>query len=667
MENSNYKKKYLKYKLKYIKEKEKIDNNYKQLGGILTYNCSRFYNNNNDYCFESRDEMIDFLRILVKSTKWNNTVLAELANIDFDIDRYEELPELVKLVLNIKPKPAHLLEMLLPKKTVDYLRKLLVGDVNTLTYVEYLTSVTIKQSINADVLQACVEILYLSPDIQDISEANMWKNLSKLIEFISCLLSSPEIKYLLGSNYEELLQNIENLPVKFVVLDDLILYKTNVKQLYPDDTQISLGSTPIYNNFILKDFFMSSNTYNCIPPSALLLLSVKLNPNINNIDNYYNILFRNLLQYYRVECGYTTQRQQIHKMANDFNNERITLLRREDSVLLDRAITTLLSQEDEEINIESQGRPNERSREEDVGEETPYFVEQLERPIQSVQPVRIVEQELPDITDYTTVFRKINLQYKKLIEDVQDKAVNLSVYLSRLNILARLDKTKRIRWLETEIDRLTKKRDDYISRLPKASNQKRFMVLPSEHDTLMNKIREKNTRIRNYSEELDLLKRQESEASENKINYILSKIIILIGVGIDDMERDICTGSSASNITWRTFNTLLKITEGNLFRIINFTASNKLVSIILQYVTPYSTYLPINFNTYLHERLDMNPEQKISFDRKYQEFEINLFTEFVHTDGYYYVNLKPNGVSERITNALTPPPIILNRIVNIVG
>lgn len=161
MENSYYKNKYLKYKLKYVKEKEKIDNRCKQIGGILTYNCSKFYNNNNDYCFQTRYQFIDFLRILVKSSKWNNTVLAELANIDFDIDRYEELPELVKLVLNIKPKPAHILEMLLPIKTVDYLRKLLVGDVSTLTYVEYLTSVTIKQSINADVLQACVEILYL--------------------------------------------------------------------------------------------------------------------------------------------------------------------------------------------------------------------------------------------------------------------------------------------------------------------------------------------------------------------------------------------------------------------------------------------------------------------------------------------------------------------------
>ncbi len=636
MSEELYKEKYLKYKEKYLTLKNeseiRISN---QIGGILTYNCNSFYKNVDSYCYNTNILMQrELTSILRTSNEWDNTVLYELEKIDFDIKRINELPEVVKLILNIKPKPSHLLEMILPKNFVELIRKVLLYERSRQTTIEYALSISIKKSFNPELLQYLEKIVCLNP-AEINPEINSWIALNKLLEFISCLLNNREFKILFKSTYNTAIKNIKELPIEFELLNKIIEYPNYINNIYdPRDITTIDGVSLNYNNFLLMDFFSERNISNVLPPSALLLLSIKINEDINKRDNYYNDLLRKLLGYLRVECGYVERTPSLNAQTIEFNAEPIVGITTEDGVLLDTALNTIIT-----------------------------------NPVNQIDPTLNLINE---VHNNLTILQKMSLMYNGILDNFNRSLTtsrdNLKNYLRRFNVLNRQNREERIVWLETEVRRLQKKIKAYQEELPAKSTTKLFGLIKSESDVITDKIKDKLTRVNQYNEEIRLLKGDIQHTNNSKINYILSKIIFVIGIGLNDLDKDICNaGRPASNIAWRTFDKLLKINEANIFKIIALTNSNILINLILQYVTAYSTFLPLDFKSYFYIKLNMNADQINTFNRKYQEFENNIYQNFIHDDGYYYNNIKQDGTTEKITNALTPPGELLNTISNIVN
>jgi len=629
-----------KYVIKYANNANKINNSGGGLFDILS--CSRYYNDES-YCFNNFADLKRFLinvsgkpsngdtlknwpNGLNTESNYKGTILDELIKIDFNMARFLELPQLVQLLLNIKPKPSHLLEFLIPKETFEYCKNIIMVTENNPN--PYLRSI-IQNAIDPKVLTSIQEILGLLPQEANL---NSWDALTKLLEFISCLCDSTILLGILAKIKIDLINStkeiLKNQPIQIVLLDD-ILYKPNsrvIKNIYTGAvTKQNISNS--YSNFVLRDFFdPSKNTNFVLPPSALLLLSIKLNDIINIKGNYYNDLFRYLLQNSGYQCDYRAQTTNETEINNYLESQQIRL-EPTDSNLIDSALIQIVN--GNSTNEEEQSKKS--------------------------------------------LLNEIGKNYKNMISSVknlvgQNKTLS-SAFDSVSNLLTiNTDKEKRIQFLEGRITHYNSKIANLNAEKRTASTTKRFGS--SDADKIQEKIKAQITKLNTVQVELDSLKQSKSmsqaalAAKDAKLNLILKNILLLVGLGLEKIDVDLCTLSGVSgNINWRTFDKLLKIFDGKIFKFINFSSSKTLTNLILQYVAPYTTYLPFDIKTFLYSKLKLDTPQKIqAFNNLYNAYETKLYQDFIHDDGFYYSELNDNGSKNNY--ALFPPSKLLNEIKN---
>ena len=348
--DSNYKYKYLKYKKKYIELKLLKQNTDIQNGGIITelYNkvidlttCRQYYNEPSKYKFPDLKSFKDFFNNFYISNQelYKGTILQELIKIDFNIQRYDELPELIKVILSIKLQSSHLLEYLLSKEYVELIKSIFNGfssikisqndslnqsqtflqkTKSTLySSIQSLLFNTIKimvQQIDKKVLDSIKTILKINSE--DI-EINEWDALSKLLEFFCCFINGTSITAIDTILYtnskksiaEQFRDKLNNQSVQIVFLNQLaddIKIRKKINDIYNfvPDSNNSEENTDYYKNFTLKDFFdpnLNINFY--LPPIVLLFLSMKLNPIINDNTNSNNIMLRTILTKFDYICN----------------------------------------------------------------------------------------------------------------------------------------------------------------------------------------------------------------------------------------------------------------------------------------------------------------------------------------------------------------------------
>lgn len=101
--------------------------------------------------------------------------------------------------------------------------------------------------------------------------------------------------------------------------------------------------------------------------------------------------------------------------------------------------------------------------------------------------------------------------------------------------------------------------------------------------------------------------------------------------------------------------------NGKLFRILNFSSSKTLTNTLIQYVVPYSIYLPLDIRAYFYDKLKLDTPEKIAqFDKLYDEYERRIYQNFIHEDGFYYTEPLPDGKLN--IYALFLPVKLLNEI-----
>lgn len=337
----DYKNKYLKYKKKYIhlkflQQNTDIQNGGNSITGI--YNtivnlttCRQYYNEPNKYKFENFKSLKDFLNNFYMNNQqlYKETILGELKKIDFNIERYDELPELVKVILIIKLQSSHLLEYLLSKEYVELIKSILdesysikefKNESSIYTSIKSLLFTAIRsmiQQIDKKVLDSIKTILKLN---SQNTEVNDWDALTKLLEFFCCFINGTSISaidtilYSFGKKtiVEQFREKINNQAIQILFLNQLtddknIRIKINdIYNIVPESI-ISQENTDYYKNFTLKDFLdpnLNANFY--LPPIILLFLSIKLNPIINNSDNSLNKMLRTVLTKFDYNCNIST-------------------------------------------------------------------------------------------------------------------------------------------------------------------------------------------------------------------------------------------------------------------------------------------------------------------------------------------------------------------------
>ena len=346
--------KYLKYKKKYLDLKNK-----KKLGGGLS--CMEYYGNGNSYSFENFNGIINFLKDFSGSNRnwengnntssnYENTILHELIKINFDMTRINELPELVKLILNIKIKPGHILEFTCTKETSEYYKSIITNTYNGSRLSSgYLITNIINSGIDQSVILAIQEILAILPEEKKSNSTNTWDSLTKLLEFIGCMLDSKALNYFVSDKIESFKSTLREQIIQIVFLEDIVYSESRRKfKNFYNGTKNSNTSNISYSDFLLKDFMSSVKNEMCIlPPSVLLLLSIKLNPSINNPTNYYNLQLKNLLKYTRNECKNEITNVIVEKEIEKYINEsQITELTPNDSLLIDSALLSMSNSSD---------------------------------------------------------------------------------------------------------------------------------------------------------------------------------------------------------------------------------------------------------------------------------------------------------------------------------
>ncbi len=704
----SYEKKYLKYKKKYIDLKEQIDfnkknyNNIEQLGSgwfdLESYfpipSCKDYYANSNEYKLNNFNNIKELLiKLSGKNNNWDNlsnnksnyqnTILDELIKIDFDVNkRFDELPELVKLLLHIKPKPAHLLQMILYKPTCDHIINVLNNNVDfKITSLDYsnpkflywILSKVIYKGIDPNVIYAVREILDLLTDDEKekSKKTNTWDSLTKLAEFVGCLSDSmfldenlewinsmPEIfpkdkikKYIFPyiSSYKNYLRTLfDTLIVQITLLEDILLFtkeRRNLKNLYKNTKGESIlatnGNFTInYQDFVLKDFFdTTKNTSFFLPPSVILLLSIKLNPIINTKDYYINVKLRGLLDYLRYQCfidvtvSNSSDENNITKALENYNSEdKKTVLDNEieDSKLIDKALEPI-----------SNGT----------------FVN-------TTKQVVLPNDSKPTIVDDTNLedkmsfFEKIGSGYKNFYNQIKNsltpsKPINISSILSLKSFnLFNTDPIKRKEHLENKIKKL-KKENEELSKEPKKgflNDIVKFITTSPE-----NKIKNNLEIIKKAEQELKVINAPNNH--NEKVGFILANILSLSGIGLNELSNDICKPEK-SEIKFSTFDKLLKILDSNLFKAVRFANSKLLMDTLFQYITPYTTYLPFDFKTYFYTKLKITTQaDKDKFNSTYQQYEILIFANFVHEFQFYYLENNEANIW-----ALFPPAELLNSI-----
>lgn len=637
----NYQDKYLKYKNKYLvlkKEVEDENNLIIEQNGGLFVSCGDYYNDPNLYRFNNKNEMYSFLiNLSGMNNNWSNlpntasdyknTLLYELIQIDFDVNnRFDELPELVKLLLHIRPKPAHLLQMCCLKETADFytsvLRNTYEGGITTAGY--YLTS-AIHSSINKNVIEAVEQILDLLPESEN---TNTWDSLTKVLEFLSCISDSAIFTNTLFSSITGRLLNslkdsFNNLIIQIVFLEDIVLYNKNrrkFRELYKNHTTDNSNEnhSKLYNNFVLKDFFdPSKNTINILPPSLLLLLSIKLNPIINKSTNAYNKSFRSFLQYSRYECGYHPAldvENSIEAFTNEPKDKEFT---EKDSELLDTALLPIVN-----------GNSEDQSKNENL-----------------------------------SLFEALGLNSKKLYTQVLSgikNITNINSLVKSINIFQSKQPKDRVSQLKEKIIKVNNEKAVLLLQMKEASSSKKFSLFKSDKEIIDDKIKQLDSKLRRYEIEIAFLEGKSDSSREQKLNLILSNILSLVGVGLDKLNTDVCKIGD-SEINFRSFDKIFKILDGNFFKIINFTASKYLTHTLMQNITPFTIYLPFDIRTYFYKKLKLNTAEKINkFNHLYDQYEKLIYEDFIHNDDYYYTEKNKDGSPN--VNALFPPAKLLNDI-----
>lgn len=621
---NRYEKKYLKYKKKYVDLKIE-----KQIKGGSMLSCSEYYNNS--YNFDNYDNLINFLiNIKNKNTilgnnsniDYNNTILDELIKINFDLtNKYDELPEFVKIILNTKPKPAYILQLFLTKDDIEYYKSILTNTfIGNSFSIGYFITKSIHLGIDRRVINSILEILKLQ-EIEN-ETINTWNSLTILLEFICCLFDSIILKKL-GNYINDINNNLTKLPLQIVFLEDLLNTSSRriLKNLYENNENNNISYS--YENFVLRDFLDNNkNINNIIPPSVILLLSIKLNPIINKKDNIYNINLRKLIQYAGYECDIFTNYLDIGENITNEIEEYIkmenNILRTEDSNLIDLALIPLKNDNIENNNI------NENNN---------------------------------------LLLNNIGNKYKKIIVNIKNNIKNntLTNILSNIDIFKNNDPNTRIKELYNYLIILHRKKDKLIKNLETASTNKIFGLFTSQKNKIEHKIKQINIKIKDINYEILLLQDNKNIEKDYKINYILTNILFLIGIGLEKINKDLCMINNESNITWRTFDKTLKIFDGKIFKIILFSSSKNLIHLLLQKITPFTTYLPFDIKRYFHTKLKLKTPQEIdNFNNIYDKYEKLIYQDFIHKDGYYYSDLDLNG---NINNyPLFPSSKLLNEI-----
>lgn len=678
--NNQYEKKYNKYKTKYLMLKKELDQNNEveiQKGGITSFfekiglSCNDYYNNKNIYSFNNFDELKNFLIEFSGSKKnWNNgtntysnysnTILDELIKIDFDItNRFNELPEIIKVLLHFRPKPAHILEFLFDKNFSSDIKAILTNTYKSnLSLKQIIDSKNIPHeliydakmvilngflhgtklygyeitsgSINKEVLSSIRQILAIEPEN---SSTNTWNSITKLLEFIGCIIDSKLFDYIKLENYTGFLT--EKI-VQIVFLDDMIRNKTKRKftNFYSSKQNSNQELPNYYDKFVLMDFFNpQKNTKFILPPSVLLFLSIKLNPILNSPTYKLNIYLRDFIEFItNKSCKY--KEEEIIKKIEEYveqNPPTEINLKESDSELIDVALIELTNGTDKELTTNN-------------------------------------------IVSSNSLLTEAGIKYTQIINSITDSIKsNIKVDLVNINIFKLINKFKptnpliRKQELQNKINQLENKLKKLEEDYGKANTSKQLLGwFKSEKELIKDRIDRNKLKIidvRLEIAELDKIINNKDGERTNKLNYILSTIILMAGIGINRISKDLCTVGKNSTINWRTFDKLLSILDGKLFTIINLSSSNSIKHLTIQYVVPYSIYLHLDLNRFFHLKFKLDNQKALEFDNWYSEYSQRIYENFTnHQDGFYYQETGSKGEEIKNTYALFPSAKLLNEI-----
>lgn len=309
--------------------------------------CEGYYNKDAEgkyttyYDFNNMDQMNEFLDYVFDVThEFNKDTILYYLQMKKVNGYVYDVPKIITLLLNCKLQKSKLLEMIFSKNDVEKYTAILNG-----TFVPGAERTenainTFVSSLPKHVLDSIKNIL----DIGSNNEENIWDSYSTMLSFIGCILDTS----LLESWYKvnDLMRkriNDMDLPICFMYFDLLFDKKfscsRNVNKLYTDFLEkkqyrriaIPADSLELYktryiamNNMTLGDFFKKDKNFLCsLPPSVLFLLLVKINPKINEPNNYWNQKLKKLLEQMHVECKGTivseTEKTTIETLTDRLN------------------------------------------------------------------------------------------------------------------------------------------------------------------------------------------------------------------------------------------------------------------------------------------------------------------------------------------------------------
>ncbi len=374
MDSNDYKK-YLKYKKKYLDLKAyQKELAIKNEGGNIV-GCGDYYNKDKDgnlkfcYHFGSFNAMTLFLRNIrggdtsteIKYASYNNTILDEIIKNNFEISK---VPELVKILLKLRLTEAKLLELILSKQQVEDYELILQNKYpSTGSNANRALQAALQNLISPNILTSLKKILYIEDDSIDRSDINIWDAYSDLLSFYCCMTDSKIVNpgNKMGTFVVNKLEAMQ-LPVSLVFLellakriynkDGILLNSQNIIEDIYKGSGASAVDKPsdivktAYNNtrnFTLEDFLNRDNNPNGIlPPSVLLLLSMKLNP--NNNTNGWNKTIKGWINYVGIHCTNTLSQKEII--------EQYEILFREEENLSNQStdnLSTLLQSKKQEL------------------------------------------------------------------------------------------------------------------------------------------------------------------------------------------------------------------------------------------------------------------------------------------------------------------------------
>ena len=229
----SYQEKYLKYKTKYLNLK---NSNIHQDGGNIwgticnfTLNtctrlftdkltCNTYYSQpcegdtcpacncvcENSYEFESYEKLLEFLEKLSCLTEYRDTILYEIMKVKDSVDDY---PEFVKLILSISIRP-----------NVKLFIKAFMGQDS------FTGQSLFGLLLNKDVKEAFTT-LWEKPVTGELTPGDYWMELSKLLELVFCMGTTPGINGYIN-------QKLAELPVEFVLLTKIMKEKISFPKYY---------------------------------------------------------------------------------------------------------------------------------------------------------------------------------------------------------------------------------------------------------------------------------------------------------------------------------------------------------------------------------------------------------------------------------------------------